>query len=90
MFLRESLRRDDVNYVIYEAVNACEGRYGCMQGLIRVLLWANMGSRERSVMGLESQAVSAQVTKHFVTILSKTSNNGTYLICVQYSNKRTC
>ena len=30
---------------------------------------AEIGSRERAVMGLESQAVSALVTKHFVTIL---------------------
>ena len=28
---------------------------------------ANIGSREGSVMGLESRAVSAQVTKHFAT-----------------------
>ena len=32
---------------------------------------ADMGSLERAVMGLESRAVSAQVTKHFVTIFSK-------------------
>ena len=30
---------------------------------------ADIGSRERAVMGLESQAVSARVAKHFVTIL---------------------
>ena len=34
-----------------------------------------MGSRERAVIGLASQAVSAMVTKHFVTIFSKTYNN---------------
>ena len=31
-----------------------------------------MGSREWAVMGLESEAVSARVTKFFVTIFSKT------------------
>ena len=36
-----------------------------------------MGSYERAVMGLESQAVSAQVTKHFVTVFSKTCNKNT-------------
>ena len=33
-----------------------------------------MGSHERTVMGLESRAVSARVTKHFVTIFSTTCN----------------
>ena len=33
-----------------------------------------MGSRECVVMGLKSRAVSALVTKHFVTIFSKTCN----------------
>ena len=33
-----------------------------------------MGSRERAVIGLESQAVLAVITKHFVTIFSKTCN----------------
>ena len=32
---------------------------------------ADIVSRERAVMGLESRAVSARVTKHFVTILVK-------------------
>ena len=32
---------------------------------------ADMGSCERVVMGFDSQAVSAWVTKHFVTIFSK-------------------
>ena len=32
---------------------------------------SDMGSRARAVMGLESQAVSARVTMHFVTILVK-------------------
>ena len=31
----------------------------------------NMGSCEWVIMGLESQAVSARATKHFVTIFSK-------------------
>ena len=34
-----------------------------------------MGSGERAVMGLESRAVSAQVTNHFATIFSKTCYN---------------
>ena len=34
-----------------------------------------MGSHEQAVKCLESHAVSAQVTKHFVTIYSKTCNN---------------
>ena len=32
---------------------------------------SDMGSRARAVMGLESHAVSALVTMHFVTILVK-------------------
>ena len=36
-----------------------------------------MGSCERVVMGLESRAVSARVTEHFVTIFSTTCNNNT-------------
>ena len=32
---------------------------------------ADIGSRERAVMALESRAVLAQVTKHFVTFLVK-------------------
>ena len=36
---------------------------------------ADMGSCERAVMDFESQAVSAGVTKHFVTSFSKTCNN---------------
>ena len=34
-----------------------------------------MCSEERAIMGLGSQAVSAWVTKHFVTTFSKTCNN---------------
>ena len=37
-----------------------------------------MGSHEWAVMGLESRAVSAQETKHFVTIFRKTCNNTHY------------
>ena len=33
-----------------------------------------MGSHEQAVMGLESRAVSAWVTMHFVTIFNKTCN----------------
>ena len=39
------------------------------------LEWAVMGSRARTIMGLESHSVSGRVTKHFVTIFSKTYNN---------------
>ena len=42
---------------------------------LRVHVRANMGSCEWAVMGLESLAVSVPVSKHFVTILSKTYNN---------------
>ena len=44
------------------------GRYGCVGGPTR----DNMGSREWVVVGLKSRAASARVTKHFVTICSKT------------------
>ena len=48
----------------------------CMQGPIWVHTRADMGSCERTVMGLESGAVSAcvtrGVTKQFITIFSKT------------------
>ena len=37
-----------------------------------------MGSRERAVMGLELRTDSAEVTKHFVTIFSKTCKNLIY------------
>ena len=33
---------------------------------------ADMGSRERAIMGLESRAVSARVAEHCVNIFSKT------------------
>ena len=36
---------------------------------------ADMGSHEQADMGLLSRAVSARVTKHVVTIFSKTCNN---------------
>ena len=36
---------------------------------------ADMGSRERAFMSLESRAISARVTKLIVTIYSKTCNN---------------
>ena len=39
--------------------------------LILVHKRADMGSHERAVMDFESQAVSARVTKYFVTIFSK-------------------
>ena len=59
-----------VNDVIYDADGACMGRYGCVGGPTR----DNMGSREWLVVGLKSLAASAWVTKHFVTIFSKTCN----------------
>ena len=62
--------RSDANAVIYDAGGACEGRYGCVREHTR----ANMGSHEWVVMGLKSRAASARVTKHFVTIFSKTCN----------------
>ena len=36
--------------------------------VLRVHTRANMGSRAKAVIGLELQAVSAEITKHFVTI----------------------
>ena len=39
-----------------------------------------MGSHEWAVMGLESPAVSAQATKHFVTIFSNTCYNAMYYL----------
>ena len=68
MFTRRPEHRSDVNAVIYDADGACGGRYGCMGGPQK----ANMGSSEWFVMTFKSRAASAQVTKHFVTIFSKT------------------
>ena len=59
-----------MNYVIYDADGACMGRYGCVGGPTR----DNMGSSEWLDVGLKSPAASARVTKHFVTIFSKTCN----------------
>ena len=39
-----------------------------------------MGSLEQAVMGLASQAVSAQIAKHFVTILNKACNKLVYIL----------
>ena len=61
-----------MNDVIHDAEGAREDRYGCRRGLIWVHVRADMGSRGRAVIGLESRAVSARVTKHFDTIFSKT------------------
>ena len=69
MFKLGPLRRDDVNDVIYDAEIACEGGYWCTLGLLWVHMRANMGSKEQAVIGLESQAISARVIKHFVTII---------------------
>ena len=70
MFTRWPENRGDVNDVIYDADGACMGRYGCVGGPER----DNMGSCEWLVVGLKSRAASARVTKHFVTIFSKTCN----------------
>ena len=51
MFMRVSLRRGDVNDVIYDAEYARDGRYGCTRGTIRVHVKADMGSREWAVKG---------------------------------------
>ena len=59
----------------YYADGACEGRYGCLRGPIWLHMRAVIGSCGRTVMGLASQAVSARITKHFVTIFSKACNN---------------
>ena len=70
MLTRWPENRRDVNDVIYDAYGACMDRYGCVGGPTR----DNMGSREWLVVGLKSRAASARVTKHFVTIFSKTCN----------------
>ena len=70
MFTRWPENRGEVNDVIYDADGACMGRYGCVGGPTR----DNMGSHEWLVVGLKSRAASARVTKHFVTIFSKTCN----------------
>ena len=40
--------------------------------------WSDMNVHEESAMGLDSRAVSDQVTKQIVTTFSKTCNKGTY------------
>ena len=70
MFTRWPENCCDVNDVIYDADGACMGRYEYVGGPTR----DNMGSREWLVVGLKSRAASARVTKHFVTIFSKTCN----------------
>ena len=59
MFMRGFSRRSDVNDVIYDADMASEGQCGATRGLIWVHVRADIGSRERALMGLESRAVSA-------------------------------
>ena len=78
MFMRGSSRHGDINGVIFDTDGAYEGRYGYKRGLIWVHLRADMCSCEWAIMGLQSRAVSAWVTKHFVTIFSKTCNNKSY------------
>ena len=70
MFTRRPENCGDVNDVIYDANGAFMGLYGCVGGPTR----DNMGSREWLAVGLKSRAASAWVTKHFVTIFSKTCN----------------
>ena len=41
---------------------------------------ADMGSRKRADMDLESRAISARVTKQIVTIFSKACDNISYVI----------
>ena len=43
----------------------------CMREQVRVHVRADMNSRERAVIGMESRAVSAWVTKHVATIYVK-------------------
>ena len=62
--------------VTYDAEGAWKGRYGCFRGLKWVHVRAYMGSHERAVMGLESQAVYTRVTKHFLLFLGKHVING--------------
>ena len=69
----------DVKDLFYDTEGSPEGQCGCTRGLIWVHVWADMGSHERAVMALESRAVSVRVTKHFVTIYSKTCNKLIYL-----------
>ena len=78
MFTRGSSCHGDVNDIIYDTDGAHEGPYGYTLGLIWVHQRADIGSHEPAVMGLESRAVSAWVTKHFVTIFSTTCNNKPY------------
>ena len=66
MFMCGSLWGGGMNDIIYDAEGAREGRYGFTRGPLWVHMRADMG--EQAVMGLQSRAVSAQVTKHFVSI----------------------
>ena len=57
-------------------MGAREGRYGCTRG---------------PIMGFESRAISARVTKQIVTIFSKTCDNSIYYRFfkgIQFSNPR--
>ena len=76
LFTRWPEHRGDMKDVIYDADGACEGLYRCLGGPRR----ANMGSRECVVMSLKSRAASALVTKHFVTIFSKTCYKYEFII----------
>ena len=64
-----------MNDIVSDAEGGYEGRYGGTGGPIWVHVRADIGTRELALLGLESLAVSARVvTKHFVTIFSKTCN----------------
>ena len=51
-------------------MGAREGRYGCTRG---------------PIMGFESRAISARVTKQIVTIFSKTCDNGCYTVTLHFT-----
>ena len=74
MFTRWFLHHGNVNDVISDVEGAGKGRYGFTRGLIWVNVRTDMGSHEQTVIGLESQAISAEVTKHFITIFRKCNN----------------
>ena len=70
MFTRWPEHHVNVNDIINDAYGECKGRYACVRGSIR----ANRGSCEWVIVGSKSRTASARVTKHFVTIFSKTCN----------------
>ena len=73
--------RGYINNAIYDTEGARRGHYGCTQGLLWVHTRVIMGSSEWADIGLESHAVPAQVTKHFVTF-SSWERNGSVVKCL--------